>query len=345
MGIHRLLYTLTGSTANAMRTVFSRNFAMTQPEPSKAHVAVFAPTPLLTVTIETRADGQPELHVHAGGQGFWVARMVAHLGVPVTLCAPLGGDTGRLLKSLMAESEIVIQAVKITGANGSYVHDRRTGERIEICLIGGNKLNRHETDDLYGAMLSAALDAKLVALTGQYPTPVIPSTIFRRLAHDARTNGKYVLADLSKEDLAEALQGGVDLLCFSHEELIKDDFAESDQPDDLVRGLKRLRQQGAHDIILHRGAQPSLVLLGDKVVEIVTPQVMPLDAHGGGDTFFAALVSGLARGHAMQETLRFAAAAGTLNVTRRGLGTGRSEDIEAISRHVVIRPLEGEPAA
>ena len=46
--------------------------------PSRSQVgrlAVFGPSPLLTVTIEPGAD-RPEVHLHAGGQGFWVARLV-----------------------------------------------------------------------------------------------------------------------------------------------------------------------------------------------------------------------------------------------------------------------------
>jgi 1-phosphofructokinase len=35
-------------------------------------VVVFAPSPLLTVTVEDRA-GQPDIHVDAGGQGVWEA--------------------------------------------------------------------------------------------------------------------------------------------------------------------------------------------------------------------------------------------------------------------------------
>ena len=50
-----------------------------------------------------------------------------------------------------------------------------------------------------------------------------------------------------------------------------------------------------------------------------------------------------ARQQDLEETVRFAAAAGTLNVTRHGLGTGRLEDIVALSQHVRIRPL-GEAA-
>jgi hypothetical protein len=49
-------------------------------------VAVIAPSPVLTITVEP----DDEIHLHAGGQGFWVARMIARLGVPVTLCCALG---------------------------------------------------------------------------------------------------------------------------------------------------------------------------------------------------------------------------------------------------------------
>lgn len=37
-------------------------------------VLVFAPTPLLTVTIEDRG-GEPDLYIHAGGHG-WARRVV-----------------------------------------------------------------------------------------------------------------------------------------------------------------------------------------------------------------------------------------------------------------------------
>ena len=57
---------------------------------------VFAPGPLLTVTIEQHADNE-DLHVHPGGQGVWQARMIRLLGVEVVLCTALGGETGAIL--------------------------------------------------------------------------------------------------------------------------------------------------------------------------------------------------------------------------------------------------------
>ena len=46
-----------------------------------ARVCVFAPVPILTITIEERhGQDDAEIHLHAGGQGYWIARLIAEFG-------------------------------------------------------------------------------------------------------------------------------------------------------------------------------------------------------------------------------------------------------------------------
>lgn len=304
--------------------------------PSGRSVAVFSPAPLLTVTIESGADGRPELHLHAGGQGFWVARMVARLGVPVTLCAPFGGDPGRVLRTLVEAEDVVARVVETNAPNGSYVHDRRGGERIEICAIPGEPLTRHEVDDLYNASLVVGLNAGVAVLAGQ-PFPVVPPETYRRLARDLRANGCLVVADLSGADLEQCLLGGVDVLKISHEQVLDSGLSPDDSPRSLLRAVARLHDGGAVDVVVSRAERPALARVGDEVFEIVVPRIEAMDFRGGGDSMTAAIAAGLAWGREMPELLRLAAAAGSLNVTRHGLGTGNRADIEEMSRLVDVR--------
>ena len=73
---------------------------MNAPEP-RPRVAVFAPHPLLTVTLEREGEEREQVHFHPGGQGVWVSRMIASMGAEPVLCAFLGGESGELLLPLL----------------------------------------------------------------------------------------------------------------------------------------------------------------------------------------------------------------------------------------------------
>src|SRR5918998_2548167 len=116
-------------------------------------VMVFAPAPQLTVTIEQQQD-KPELHVHAGGQGFWQARMITSLGAEVTLCATVGGEVGTVLAPLLAIEGVHLRTVDGEATSGWYVHDRRSGSREEIAEFAGEPLSRHELDEVFTLALA-----------------------------------------------------------------------------------------------------------------------------------------------------------------------------------------------
>ena len=46
----------------------------------RPELAIFSPALVLLVELETDAEGQVEVHIHPGGQGYWVGRMAAVLG-------------------------------------------------------------------------------------------------------------------------------------------------------------------------------------------------------------------------------------------------------------------------
>jgi 1-phosphofructokinase len=305
-------------------------------------LTVFAPTPLLTITVERGAD-RPDIHLHAGGQGFWVARMASALGAQVALCAPLGGESGRVLRSLIESERLTLRGTAAQQANGIYIHDRRSGQRVEIASSLARSLHRHELDELYGITLTTGLTSDVVLLTGSFPVEAVDASVFRRLTHDLRANGKVVIADLTGAPLTAVLAAGIDVLKLSHEEMVSESIAASKRKADLIRGMERLRKAGAGSVVLSRGHAPALFLTGAgaregiDLLEIHAPRFEELDHTGAGDSMFAALGVALAGGVEPVDALRLATAAGALNVTRHGLGSGTRAEIERLADFVSVK--------
>jgi 1-phosphofructokinase len=305
-------------------------------------VVIFAPSPVLEIIVEEHADAG-DVHVHAGGQGVWQARMLLSLGKQVQLCAVLSGETGRVLGHLLTEEGIEVVAVPREGRGGVIVHDRRGGERVPVIESGGDPLARHELDELYGLTLRTGLDAHLVILSGPHGEGIVPADFYRRLAADLRTAEVPVIVDLAGERLDAALEGGVTAVKVSDEEL-RDDGRVTEGADlsQLVGAMRELRTAGAEVVVVTRAERPALVLEGDVVHEVVAPQLDVVDASGAGDSFVGAFAAVLADGGTVAEAVTLGAAAGAQNVTRHGLGTGDPGTIERLRDLVVIRPVSDE---
>ncbi|GAA5197782.1 PfkB family carbohydrate kinase [Rugosimonospora acidiphila] len=294
---------------------------------------VFAPAPQLTVTIERRGEGQ-EIHLHPGGQGVWQARMIAALGVPVVLCAAFGGEVGRVLEPLIASEGITVRAVYGHSRNGAYVHDRRSGSRVDVAEVAGEPLSRHELDELYGRTLAEGLAADLCVLSGAAHPTVVPPDTFRRLAIDLGQNGRRVVADLSGEHLDAVLAGQPYMVRVSHE-----DLGVGTDIDSLMTSVCRLRAAGAKTVVVTRAQRPAVALIGDVIYEVITPSLEAADARGAGDSLTAGLAAALASGETGIEAVRCGAAAGALNVTRHGLGTGERSAVRQLRERVRLVPI------
>ncbi|KIQ19506.1 1-phosphofructokinase family hexose kinase [Rhodococcus sp. MEB064] len=317
-------------------------FPSVSPTPTDDHAptaTVFAPSPLLTITVDTAPNGDQELHIHAGGQGHWIARMATNLGMDVTLTGAFGGESGGVLRDLIHREGITVRAIDIGHESGSYIHDRRDGERTEVATVDPPHLPRHALDDLYGITLECGASSDIVLLGGPHTESVVPADFYRRLASDFRSLGKPVVADLSGPTMTAALQGGLTVLKMSHEDLIEDGRADSDDPDALIDAMRALHDEGADTVVLSRAADPALALVDGVVLEVVTPGLEQTDHHGAGDSMSAGIATALARGKSMEEALRLGGAAGTANVTRKGLGTGQLGLVETLTAAVDVRPF------
>lgn len=315
-----------------------------------ADACVMAPGLLLTITIERATGPQPqrgsttaEIHVHAGGQGVWLSRMLRRMGHHPVLVTAVGGETGAVALDILRRDGLQVDAITVDSDTAGYVHDRRDGERAEIVRTTEPSMTRHERDDLYGRVLARALESGVCAITGRPTGTTVDLDFYSRLAGDLHAADITAIGDLHGEELAAFLDGGpMAVLKLSDEEVAADGGDEDAELDDaaLVDAMDRLRQRGAAVVVVSRATAPTLVLADDGLRRVHVPTLQAADARGSGDAMTAALVAAHVRGLDLTSSVRLACGAGAANVTRHGLATAEPGLIEELADAATVELVD-----
>jgi 1-phosphofructokinase len=305
-------------------------------------VCVFGPCLYLTITIEEQAESpHSHIHIHPGGQAFWIARMLKHLGQRPILVSPLGGETGLVIEKLAPSWGVDLMRVDTQAASPAYIHDRRSGERDEIASSKPPPLDRHELDDLYNAVLENSALTGTAVMTGKQTGHDFPVEAFKRLGADLHSTGTTVIGDLHGEELMAYLEGGpLHLLKVSDEDIIKDGLLKAGANEsERIAAAKLLTEKGAANVVISSCDGPTMAHLQGEVWSATPRHLEPVDPRGSGDSMTAALVVGHLEGYPPDEMLQLACAAGAANVTRHGLGNVKPGLVDALAKHVEVHRL------
>ena len=307
---------------------------------SDARVTVFGPHPILAITIERRGADEDDIHIHPGGQGVWVARMAGEMGAYPVLCGFRGGETGKLLGPLLDELPGERRLIDVAAATGSWVIDRRTGEREMIGAALSDPPTRHEIDDLFSVTTASGLNSKLLVVCGALPSDALSQEVYGRLVKDVRAHGTAVVVDLSPPRLDSALEGEPDVVKADEWQLAQFTGQDTREPDAFRKAAEAVLERGAGTVIATRGADPVLVLTrAGRAWELVPPVFQEGAPEGSGDSMVGALAAALARDMELEDALRLGAAAGATNFLRHGLGTGSRDVVEDLVQRVELRPV------
>lgn len=309
-------------------------------------ITVFAPALHLTVTMERTPANDDEIHIHPGGQGFWIARMLKHLDERPLLCGPTGGETGRVFLGLCGQFGMDVSPIDVTHDTPTVVQDRRFGDREVVASSPSIQLARHETDDVYGRVLDRSLTSTVCVVTGQ-SEPTFPLDFYKRLGNDLASAEVRVVADLHGPELWAFLEGGpIDILKVSDEDLECDGVLDNADVDEVsaMSAVDQVRTAGAGTVVLSRQHQPALARSEGATFRLIAPELDPADHRGAGDSMTAGLAAGVRRGASLLDTFRLGCAAGAANVTRHGLGSAEEGLIPGLMKRIDVQLVDGVPA-
>jgi 1-phosphofructokinase len=148
-----------------------------------------------------------------------------------------------------------------------------------------------------------------------------------------------VMADLAGGRLHAALAGGLHLVKVSDEELSQDGTPLFGNDLD-VTNARRLSDEGSRHVVVSCAERGAVACLDGAMYRLTAPTFVPFDTRGAGDSMTAAVAASVACGEPILDAVRRGVAAGALNVTRRGLGSGVKQQIAGITELVTIERLD-----
>ena len=305
---------------------------------SRSGICVFSPGLRLTVTAEIGPHGE-EIHLHPGGQGYWLARSIERLGEPVVLCATVGGEVGDVLTPLLrSQTAIELVAVQQAAPSSVSMYDRRSGTRTLIARSEPGQIDRHAVDKLYSLTLAHAIGRRCCVLAGNIDTGVIPPTYYGRLSADLTAVGVPIIADVHGPELAEVLDSApIRLLKVSDEDLRDDGVVGDDTDHGLAIAVNDLADRVPRDLVVTRGPdRPAVARMDGRWYTVAPPRLAAVDWRGAGDAMAGGMAVALVRGLTGVDVLRFGSAAGAASVTRRGLASLDSELVNALLPQVRV---------
>jgi len=274
-----------------------------------------------------------------GGGGINVARAVRKLGGDALALFPAGGPAGALLASLLDADGVRHRTIPIGGWTRENMNiTERVTRRQYRFVMPGPTLVEHEWQAILGQLESLDPVPRYLVASGSLP-PGVPADFYARLARLVRPRGVALVLDASGEPLRQAVAEGVDVLKPSlreFEELMGEEDCEEARLPALAERLIGSRRCGV--LILSLGARGVFWMSASQCGRLVAPAVPVKSTVGAGDSMVAGIVLSLARGHGLDDAVRFGVAAGAASVMNPGTQLCRAEDVERLYAEVGVGP-------
>jgi len=271
-----------------------------------------------------------------GGGGINVARVVKRLGGEATAIYPAGGETGKLLRSLVDREgvhSLPVPTSKETRQDFT-VFEETTRQQYRFVLPGAS-LSEREWQECLGLLASGGHHPKFVVASGSLP-PGVPEEFFAKVARVAKEGGAKMILDTSGLPLKIALKEGLYLIKPNLREFRE--LTDSGAADEgaLIGKARELIDQGFVECVaLSLGPHGALLITRDRALRANGLPIKPVSVVGAGDSFMGAMVWSLAEGHSLDIALRYAVAAGSSALLSPGTQLCQSDDVIRLLAEVV----------
>ena len=251
----------------------------------------------------------------AGGKGINVARWLQHLGIPARVLLPLGGSSGKRLRTLLRAENIPAAVIPISEATRENVVITEAGGAQFRFNQPGPRMNRRESQTIFSRFRQElAAGTTHVVLSGSIPLG-FGQACYAEMIELARMHAIKAFVDCDGPVFAQAAIARPFLVKPNEFELQQ--WAASRHPGAIPTRQAAAELGGVTGgwVTVSRGPKGAWLFQGNEpALAAKAPRISVLNSLGAGDAFLAGLISGFVDNSTAADTLSVAVAAGTAAV-------------------------------
>jgi 6-phosphofructokinase 2 len=282
------------------------------------------------------ADGRRD----PGGGGINVARVVSQFGADATAVYPVGGFVGQLLKALVDAEGVSSVVVPVRGETREdfTVLEEATRQQYRF-VLPGPRLADAEWLDCLNALSGLDNPPDFVCASGSLP-PGVPEDFYARVARIVEGWGVKFVLDTSGAALKSALHERIHLIKPNMREMRELTGAALEDQASSIAACRALIGQGRVDVVaLTLGADGALLVTARRAWRAGPLPIQPISTVGAGDSFMGVMIWALGSKMSLEESFRYAVAAGSASLLAPGTELCRPSDVRRLLSQVTIETV------
>lgn len=281
------------------------------------------------------------LGLFPAGKGINVAKVLHDLNIKTAVGGFLGeenqGDFQNLFQSLGLEDKFQ----RVAGKTRINVKITETEADVTDLNFLGYSISEQDWQTFTQNSINYAQQFDIVAVCGSLPRGVSPEQFSQWLKNLAEKGVKVVL-DSSNAALTAGLKANPWLVKPNKHELETWIGHKLPTLADIIAAAKQLKAQGIANVIISMGAEGSLWLSDNAIIQAQPPKCENVvSTVGAGDSMVAGLIYGFTQAMSETDTLAFASAVSAFAVSQSNVGIPDPAQIEPILAKVKINLIEG----
>ena len=270
-----------------------------------------------------------------------VAKVLKDLGIDVTVGGFLGEDNQGDFVALFDKLGLQDKFQRVPGKTRINVKITETDADVTDLNFLGYEISESAWQQFVADSLAYCKSFDIVAVCGSLPRGVTPD-LFADWLKQLHQAGVKVVLDSSHAALTAGLSARPWLVKPNHRELEAWVGYTLNSLEEIVSAAKKLKAQGIANVIISMGAQGSVWLSDEAVIQAQPPKCENVvSTVGAGDSMVAGLIHGLINGFSQQETLAFASAVSAFAVSQSNVGIADRSLLDPILNHVKTTVIEG----